>query len=146
MKPERWPAGAPQRIVKGTTDELWPMYGIDENGIHHSDWAFTDIDAAPTKSYIIENINDEKVQSYFELAHAKRPEFELFNIQEDEYCLTNLIGNPKVAEIESEMKSVLLQELKKSKDPRIVGPDTEVFDSYIRYSPMREFPKPEGTE
>ena len=62
MKPERWPAGAPQRIVRGTTDDLWPMYGIDEDGVHHSDWAFTDIDAAPTKSYIVENREDESIK------------------------------------------------------------------------------------
>lgn len=39
------------------------------------------------------------------------------------------------------MKESLLAELKKSEDPRIVGPDIEVFDSYTRYSPIREFPK-----
>ena len=44
------------------------------------------------------------------------------------------------------MKQALLDELKKSEDPRIVGPDPEVFDSYLRYSPMRYFPKPEGVE
>ena len=44
--------------------------------------------------------------------------------------------------IEKEMKKVLLKELKASRDTRIVGPDTEIFDSYIRYSPMREFPDP----
>ncbi len=146
MKPERWPAGAPQRIVKGTTDQLWPMFGIDENGTHHSDWAFTDIDAAPTKSYIIEKMNDPEVKPFFDLAHAKRPEFEMFNIKEDPFCLNNLIGNEVFAEIEKEMKDVLLEELKKSGDPRIVGPDPEIFDSYLRYSPMREFPKPGGGE
>ena len=77
MKPERWPAGAPQRIVAGTSDELWPIYGIDEDGNHHSDWAFTDIDAAPTKSYIIENRKDENVKPFFNMAHDKRPEFDL---------------------------------------------------------------------
>lgn len=142
MKPERWPAGAPQRIVAGTTNELWPMYGIDENGIHQSAWAFTDIDAAPTKSYIIENMNDDKVRAFFDLAHAKRPEFEMFNIKDDPFCLNNLIGNTDFTELEKEMKAVLLEELEKSEDPRIVGPDKEIFDSYVRYSPMREFPKP----
>ena len=37
-----------------------------------------------------------------------------------------------------------MKELKKSGDPRVVGPDKEVFDSYIRYSPMREFPDPKS--
>ncbi len=144
MKPQRWPAGAPQRIVKGTTNELLPMYGIDKNGAHHSEWAFTDIDAAPTKSYIIENWEDEYVNPFFDLAHAKRPEFELFDIQNDSYCLNNLIGKSDFSEVEKEMKSVLLEELKKSEDPRVVGSDKEIFDSYIRYSRLREFPKPEN--
>ncbi len=146
MKPNRWPSGAPQRIVKGTTNELWPMFGVDKNGKFHSEWAFTDIDAAPSKSFIVENRNNEKVSYYFHLTVDKRPEFELFDIKKDPFCLNNLFGNSSYSEIEKEMKTVLLKELTRSGDPRIVGPDKEVFDSYIRYSPMREFPKPEGVE
>ncbi len=144
MEPNRWPSGAPQRIVKGTTDKLWPKFGIDKNGKHHSEWAFTDIDAAPSKSFIIENMNDDYVSYYFHLTIDKRPEFELFDIQKDPFCLDNLIGNTNYSSVEEEMKTVLLDKLKKTKDPRITGPDKEIFDSYIRYSPMREFPKPEG--
>ena len=139
MKPERWPAGAPHRIKPDTDGELFPMYGIDENGVHHSDWAFTDIDASPTKSFIIENMEDENIRQYFEWACNKRPEYELFNIKNDQYNLNNLSGNPDYSKIEKELKAALLQELTKSEDPRIVGPDKEIFDSYIRYSPIREF-------
>ena len=142
IKYDRWPAGAPQRLVPGTTDELYPLYGIDENGIHTSAWAFTDIDAAPTKSYIIENWEDDNIRIYFDLAHAKRPEFEFFNIANDPYCMENLSGNAQYEKVEREMKDVLMVELNKSEDRPVVGPDKEVFDSYIRYSPMREFPKP----
>jgi N-sulfoglucosamine sulfohydrolase len=143
MKHERWPAGAPQRIKPGTEDELLPMYGIDENGVHHSDWAFTDIDAAPTKSFIIENWQDENIRPYFDRAHAKRPEFELFDIKKDPYNLKNLAGDPDYADVEKRLKGRLIDELKKSKDPRVVGPDNEIFDSYIRYMGIRDFPKPE---
>ena len=143
MKPDRWPAGAPQRIKPGTDGELWPLYGIDENGVHHSEWAFTDIDAAPAKSYIIENRQDESIRPYFEWAHAKRPEFELFNIKQDPACLNNLIGIADFETVESTLKTRLLEELKSSNDPRVTGPDKEVFDSYKRYSRMREFPEPE---
>lgn len=146
IKPERWPAGAPQRIKPGTTDELLPMFGIDENGEHHSDWAYTDIDAAPTKSYIVENRNDPDIKQYFDWSVAKRPEVEFFDVKNDPYCLNNLAGNPDYENVENEMKEALMEELRKSEDPRVVGPDKEVFDSYIRYSPMREFPKPEGVE
>jgi N-sulfoglucosamine sulfohydrolase len=143
MKPERWPAGAPQRI-NPENNELLPMYGIDENGIHHSEWAFTDIDAAPTKSFIIENWQNDYIRYYFDLAHAKRPEFELFDIKNDPYNLNNLTGKREYAYIEKKLKQALRDELKKTEDPRIVGPDKEVFDSYIRYTgPMREFPNPD---
>ncbi len=142
MKPDRWPAGAPQRIKPETENELFPMYGIDENGEHHSEWAFTDIDAAPTKSVIIEDREEETSQPYFDWAHGKRPEFELFDIKNDPFNLNNLAGNPEYASVEQELKQRLLAELEASGDPRVVGPDKEVFDSYIRYSPMREFPEP----
>jgi N-sulfoglucosamine sulfohydrolase len=143
MKPNLWPSGDPQSIKPGTTDELLPMYGIDENGKHHSDWAFTDIDAAPTKSFIIEHMNEDIIKPFFDLAHAKRPEFEFFNIKDDPFCLNNISGKEEFAETETEMKSALMEELKTSEDPRVVGPDKEIFDSYVRYSPIREFPIPE---
>jgi uncharacterized sulfatase len=44
------------------------------------------------------------------------------------------------------MKSALMEELNNSEDPRVVGSDKEIFDSYIRYSPIREFPKPDRLE
>jgi uncharacterized sulfatase len=144
MKPDRWPAGAPQRLVKGAEDERRPMYGIDENGVHHSDWAFTDIDAAPTKSYIIENHDVASIKPFFNLAVAKRPEFEFYHVASDPFCLENLSGDPDYFVIEQEMKHALLNELEESKDPRVVGPDKEVFDSYKRYSPMRYFPDPDN--
>jgi uncharacterized sulfatase len=142
LKPERWPAGAPQRLKPGTSDELYPLYGINDQGQHTSAWAFTDIDGSPTKSFLVENHADEAIRPYFEWAVALRPEFELFDVRSDPDCIVNLAGNPQYSPMETEMKKALLKELKDSKDPRIVGPDKEVFDSYLRYSPMREFPDP----
>jgi len=143
LKPDRWPAGAPQRLKPGTTDELYPMYGIKENGVHESAWAFTDIDGSPSKSFIVEHYKDPAIKPFFDLAHGKRPEFELYDVHTDPGCLNDLAGKSQFKSIEAKMKQHLLKVLKESKDPRLVGPDTEVFDSYIRYSPMREFPKPD---
>ncbi|MDH5397508.1 MAG: sulfatase, partial [Cyclobacteriaceae bacterium] len=64
----------------------------------------------------------------------------------DPFCLNNLAGNAQHALIEKEMKEALMQELTISEDPRVVGPDKELFDSYMRYSPMRYFPQPEALE
>ncbi|MCD8177389.1 MAG: sulfatase [Tannerellaceae bacterium] len=142
IQPERWPAGDPYALNK-TTGEPYPMYGIDEQGIHHPEWAFTDVDAAPSKSFLIENHGDSSILPYFKMAFNKRPEFELYNIQTDPYCLDNLSGNSNYTAIEEELKTVLLKELEQTGDPRVTGLDQEIFESYIRYSPIREFPKPD---
>jgi uncharacterized sulfatase len=147
MRPNRWPAGDPQAVdQESTSRKLLPLFGIDENGIHHSDWAFTDVDAGPTKSFLVEKHTDERIIYYFDLAFSIRPEYEFFDVKEDPYCLTNLSGQPEYSGIEKEMKAELLLELKRSGDPRVNGPDTEVFESYIRYSPIRVFPNPENPE
>ena len=143
IEPERWPAGAPQRLVSDSTEELHPLYGIDEEGMHHSDWAFTDIDAAPTKSFIVENYDDPEYARYFELSVGKRPEYELFNVKKDPNCLTNLATDPEFTGLINELNETMLKVLTETEDPRVVGPDPDLFESYPRYSPMRYFPKPD---
>jgi len=145
LKYDRWPAGAPRALVSDTTDELRPLYGIDENGKHVRAWAFTDAGPGPTKSFLIENWKDSDIKPFFDMAFAKRPEYELFNLVDDPDCVNNLSGNIEYASIETEMKEALMKELTKSGDPRVVGPDKEIFDSYIRHAGLRHFPNPEKT-
>lgn len=145
MKPDRWPAGAPQKFDPNDTLQLLPMNGLNEENKYIPNAAYTDIDDCPTKTYLIENHEADEIEPYFELAVAKRPEYELFIVTEDPSCLKNLSGQSAFSIIEKELKKELLEELKKTNDPRIVGPDREVFDSYKRYSPMRKFPKPNKT-
>ncbi len=146
MKPERWPAGAPQKFDSNDTTRLLPIHGLDQNGQYIPDAAYTDIDDSPTKTYIIENLKQDDTKRYFTLAHGKRPEYELYNVTRDPFCLENLSGVLAFRAVENELKEALLKELKRSNDPRITGPDTEIFDRYKRYSRMRKFPKPEQVE
>lgn len=90
-----------------------------------------------------ENYKDENIKPFFEWAHAKRPEFELFDVINDPFCLDNLAEKTDYQQVRNEFMEVLFSELRNTKDPRVTGTDREVFDSYIRYSPLREFPKPE---
>ncbi len=143
MRPDRWPAGAPQKFDPKDTTSLLPVYGLDINDRYIPDAAFTDIDDCPTKTYIIENYKNDSITSYFDFAHAKRPEFELYNIVEDPSCMKNLYGDPEHESEQDQLTARLEEELKASKDPRMVGPDKEIFDSYERYSRIRQFPKPE---
>ncbi len=139
MKPERWPAGAPQKFNPTDSTDLMPMYGLDDQGKYLPQASFTDIDDCPTKQYTIEQ--RQKESYYFSLAHDKRPEKELYNVVSDPFCLMNLATNASKSEIMGTLQSLLLSELFRTEDPRVVGPDTEVFDSYLRYSKMRSFPE-----
>ncbi len=143
LKPDRWPAGAPQKINPKDSTQLLPMYGLVENGKYMKQSAFTDIDDCPSKTNIIENHDKDEMKPYFDLINKKRPEFELYNVVKDPFCLNNLSGNSMFNDIEKELKNALKNELKRTNDPRVVGPNKEVFDSYKRYSPMRAFSKPE---
>ncbi len=142
LKPERWPTGAPQKYNPEKPNELLPMFGLDANGKYIKKAAFTDIDDSPSKINIIENYNDTFIKPYFDLIYNKRPEFELYNVVKDPFCLNNLAGRSQYIATENELKAALLEELKRTGDPRTVGPDPEIFDSYKRYSSMRAFPNP----
>ena len=139
MKPELWPAGDPQSI-DAATGNLHPRLGLDSNGKFHEGWAFTDVDDSPTNTFLIEKYKDPDIFPLFKLAYSQRPEYELYDVKGDPYCLNNLIGNKEYSDKEQKMKEALWRELEKSGDPRVVGPDQDIFDKYIRYSFMREFP------
>ena len=145
MRPDLWPAGDPQ-AMNPETKELYPMYGVGKDGKHNSEHAFTDVDASPSKAFLAENHMNPDIRPYFDWAYEKRPEFELYDVVNDPYCLNNLSGKSEFASVETELKTVLLAELTKSGDPRVVGPDREIFETYIRYSPIRTFPKPDGAK
>ena len=141
MKPQRWPAGDPQRLQSSKGKRLLPELGIDTYGVHHSDWAFTDIDASPSKSFIIEHHAAQTIKPYFDWSTALRPEYELYQVSTDPGCVQNLAGRDDYRSVENNMKKLLVAELQRTGDPRIAGPDPEIFDTYERYSgPVRMFP------
>lgn len=133
--PERWPAGAPQKMGDGNypkdTSILGPMHG----GYH-------DIDACPTLNYMIEHREDDMVNPLFHLSVDKRPAEELFDIRTDPGCLVNLADNPDYEKTRKKLSKQMDKYLKKTDDPRLVG-DGEIFETYKRYSGIRTFPKPE---
>lgn len=101
IHPERWPAGDPEHIC-----QVGP-YG--------------DIDASPTKAYMMENKNDPKVSKLFELAFQKRPREELYKLSDDPYQLNNLADDQEYGKTKEELKTRLIQWMKKTDDPRAKG-------------------------
>ncbi len=140
--PERWPAGAPQTLSRDNPNELYYMHGLDENGKFTGE-AYFDIDASPTKSFLIENMDDPDVRKYFELAVAKRPGEELYDVNADPYNIVNLADDPAYAGQLEELRENLFDFLRETEDPRVVGPVYDVFENYQRFNILRPFPKPD---
>jgi len=129
FRPERWPAGAPQKYELDGT--LGPLHG-----------AYHDIDACPSLSYLIENRDSQSVGRYFHLAVDKRSDWELFDVEKDPGCLTNLADDPNYAKIKQELSDQLIQHLLATGDPRILD-GGDIYETYTRYSRIRKFPRPD---
>lgn len=128
FKPDRWPLGDPvsqnpendQRSRAKGFKALYPGYH--------------DIDPSPSKEVIMAM----EESPYFDRAFAKRPQDQLYDIQKDPYCMHNIATQPEYREVLSQLRQQLMNDLKTQGDPRVS--DNPIFDSYPRYSSMRNFP------
>ncbi len=132
FKPERWPAGDPR--VLNADGSLGKING-----------AFFDIDIGPTRDLLLKNHDAAELGKYFQLAVAKRPAEELFDIQKDPACLKNLAGDPAFAQVKDELSRQMTEYLKKTGDPRVTG-NGDIWENYPRYSNVRKFPAPEQSK
>ena len=102
FEPDRWPSGNP--------DFASPHQGF-----------YGDIDAGPSREYLIVNKDEASVKFYADLSLEKRPEVELYNVKEDPYQLHNLASADTYANLCIELKTDLFAYLKKTNDPRMRG-------------------------
>jgi uncharacterized sulfatase len=130
--PERWPGGDPEMFDKDSTLVT----------------AFTDIDEASSHKKITSVIlADERdnplIKPFFKRGFEKRPQEELFDIVKDPGCMTNLANNARYKSVKEELHTQLFDYLRKTEDPRIVGTNPDIFESYRRYAGTRNFPEPD---
>ena len=140
FRPERWPAGAPQKF--GTSIDASNESVVDEvPGPMHG--GYHDIDACPTLDVLIQHATDPVISRYLHLAVDKRPEIELFDISIDPGCLKNLAEDPALATTRQRLADRLADHLKRTGDTRVVGASGgDNWETYPRYSPLRWFPTP----
>jgi N-sulfoglucosamine sulfohydrolase len=67
---------------------------------------------------------------------------ELYDIQNDPGCLNNLAENPAFEDVLIDHRNRLQVRLDLTHDPRVVG-NGDIWEEYVRYSPIREFPEPD---
>ncbi|QDT06708.1 Arylsulfatase [Rubripirellula lacrimiformis] len=141
FKPQRWPAGAPAVFKEVAYDDegnvVHSKSGPDRGGYH-------DIDAGPTLSVLVEQVDEPEVANKLLLATAKRPAEELYDIRVDPGCLNNLASDSKSAAVKQNLADRLTAYLTATGDLRQTDPQAaEVWETYPRYSPLRWFPQPD---
>jgi hypothetical protein len=96
-----------------------------------------DDDAGPTKGWLVSQRNDPQWKPYFELAYARRPREELYDLKTDPYQVKNVAADPKYAEARAELEQRLLAELSRTGDPRLVD-DGKFFETPPMAGPVDE--------
>jgi arylsulfatase A-like enzyme len=123
-EPDRWPNGTPnheQAFIPGG----W--YGDTDNG--------------PTKSYMIDNRDlDANHRRLYELAFAKRPAVELYDLQNDPDQLINVAGQTKYSDIQIELVKQLDSALAATDDRRQRG-EGRFFDEQPYSGGSPKFPQ-----
>lgn len=141
FRPERWPAGAPQKFGKGSyaeeTDTVGGVLGPMHSGYH-------DIDKCPTLSFLIDQRANAEFGHFLSLSVDRRPAEELFDIREDPGCIKNLAGDNNYSKIKDQLSDRLIRYLKRTNDARVIAADGgDIWETYPRYSPLRWFPTPD---
>ncbi len=119
LEPDRWPAGAPTGSLKRP---------------------FADCDDGPSKQFILDHRDDPAVKPFFDLAFAKRPAEELYDLATDPGQLVNVAGDPAHAEIKTALATRLDEGLKASADPRMAGRGDEL-ESFPYLGPVPKTPE-----
>jgi arylsulfatase A-like enzyme len=110
--PARTPMGDPLAV---TADKAPTQQQLETN----TRIAFPDMDASPTKAWLVAHRNDPKWKWYYDYAFAKRPAEELYDLASDPDQVKNVANDPKYAKAREEMATRLMTILKDANDPRV---------------------------
>jgi N-sulfoglucosamine sulfohydrolase len=112
FKPDRWPMGDPKQAAGDAMPDFDML-------CHNTRAAFADIDASPTKAWMIHHRNDADVLPMLAFAWEKRPGEELYDLKKDPHQTKNLAGDPAYAGTLRNLSDQLMAELEKGNDPRL---------------------------
>jgi N-sulfoglucosamine sulfohydrolase len=127
--PDRYPAGAPY-YLDGLNDN--PTY---EELKENTRLTYADIDAGPTKAWMIKHRNDNKWKMHWDLGFGTRTSEELYDLSMDPDYLNNVAYDPEYSIVKKKLSTQLLQILESTGDPRVTG-DGKTFDR-LPYTQVR---------
>jgi uncharacterized sulfatase len=111
-------------VKSGVTTEASPSEQALTNDTYA---AFPDMDAGPTKAWLVAHRDDPKWKWHFDYAFAKRPGEELFDLGKDPQQTKNVADDPAYASVKKEYGERLMKILTDAGDPRVTG-DGETFE------------------
>lgn len=97
---------------------------------------YFDIDAGPTKEYLVGHRDDPAVKPFADGTFLPNPGEQLYRISTDRACLENLAGKAAFATIQQQHRNELGRVLTAESDPRLRG-NGDIWESYPRFSAMR---------
>ena len=111
FEPDRWPVGDPTGLDNPD---------LDAATIATNTFAvFADMDASPTKAWLVTHRDDHDVEPLYSLAFGKRPREELYDLRVDPDHLTNVADDPAYADVRAELEGRLMAVLEAEDDPRL---------------------------
>lgn len=112
--PQRWPAGDPD---PSACARVIP---------------FGEVDPSPTKQFLMIYFDDPATRRFHQLAFAKRPAEELYDLAKDPGQVVNVASESDYADIRTSLRKRLQEHLIKTRDPRALGLDP-AWDYYPYY-------------
>lgn len=117
--------------IRNFRPELWPN-GIADGRRSEKGNAFADCDDGPTKSFLVAHQGHPEFGRFFDLAFARRPAEELYDLRVDPGQLRNVAADPAYARERETLERRLMEGLRATSDPRVVG-GAERFEAYPYY-------------
>jgi arylsulfatase A-like enzyme len=112
--PDRWPMGSPKFSSPGDR----PAAAALEQNTYA---AFADMDASPTKAWLVSQHSEPQWQWHYDHAFGKRPAEELYDLRSDPDQTRNLATDPAFATRKRELAARLRNILTEANDPRVTG-------------------------
>ncbi|MGL6097221.1 MAG: sulfatase family protein [Fimbriiglobus sp.] len=116
FSPDRFPMGDPHDI---TATAAPPAKALETNT--HA--TFEDMDAGPTKAWLVAHRNDSEWKWHYDYAFAPRPAEELYVLATDPDQVKNVAADPAFAAARKEMADRLTKALTAGGDPRVTETD-----------------------
>ena len=118
--PDRWPMGTARDALKRESFESGALEKSTFVG-------FADMDASPTKAWLVAHRDDPQWKWVYELAFGLRPAEELYDLRKDPDQIKNVAADPAFAATKAKLAAQLMKTLTDAKDPRVTG-DGRTFD------------------